>query len=66
MMIDDPKSTITRIRDNGGEVEGYRGYTLRFERISYNCPALGLYGFATEGQLKRAIDRKLDKLQGGK
>lgn len=41
------------------QVGVYRGKAVFFSHISYNCPSLKLYGYGTEIQLKRAIDKKL-------
>jgi len=40
----------------------YLGRETFFENSSYNCPALGLYGFSTERALRSAMRRKLKKM----
>lgn len=40
-------------------VGDHQGIAMYFEGISYNAPALKLYGYSTDLALKRAIDRKL-------
>ena len=37
----------------------HRGYEVYMDQISYNCPRLNLFGFASENALLRAINRKL-------
>lgn len=39
-------------------VMSYRGYEIYLDS-AYNCPRLSLYGFASDGALVRAINRKL-------
>lgn len=39
----------------------HRGFPIYFQGISYNCPALKLYGFETERKLRNAINRKTRK-----
>lgn len=41
----------------------YKGYSYTFKNISWQCPALGLYGYATERSLKSAINKKLKNLK---
>jgi hypothetical protein len=38
------------------------GYKLFFENISYQCPALGLFGYSSERALKNAVSKKVQKL----
>jgi hypothetical protein len=42
----------------------HKGVEMYFEGISYNAPALKLYGYSTELALMRAINRKLKKRGG--
>lgn len=44
----------------------YKGYTCELNTISYNCPKLKLFGYATERQLHSAINRKIKKLTNDK
>lgn len=37
----------------------YMGYALYFTHISWNCPALKLYGYGTERALQSAVRRAL-------
>lgn len=39
----------------------HKGYEMFFAGISYNCPALKLYGYSTDLSLIRAIDALLRK-----
>jgi hypothetical protein len=54
----------------GGNPDGrqlvgeHKGVEMYFEGISYNAPALKLYGYSTDLALMRAIDRKLKKRGG--
>ena len=40
-------------------VETYSGYAIYFSHISYNCPALGIYGERDLATIKRSINKKL-------
>lgn len=44
----------------------HRGYTYFFLNCSYYCPALKLYGYASESFLKKQITRILNKRGGEK
>ena len=44
---------------NGTPVEVYKGHQINRLGAGYNCPTLGLYGYATDTALKRAINKKL-------
>ena len=46
-------------RNLGQFVEEYLGKSLYFSVSSYNCPALALYGYRNDLELKRAVKRKL-------
>lgn len=37
----------------------HRGYEIYFDNISYTCPRLNLFGFASDNALMRVINRKL-------
>lgn len=45
---------------NSNEAAGTeKGYEMFFEGISYNCPALKMYGFPDELALRKAIQRRV-------
>ena len=46
------------------EIGAYKGWKLYFQGISYNCPALKLYGYETERKLRLAVDRECRKIVG--
>jgi hypothetical protein len=58
------RSTQRRRRNDRQHVGDHQGIAMYFEGISYNAPALKLYGYSTDLALKRAIDRKLKKRAG--
>ena len=39
----------------------FGGYVVYFEGISYNCPALKLYGYTTEHKLVNAMAKAIDR-----
>jgi len=42
-------------------VGNHLGYNIYFEHISFNAPALKLYGYSSERSLKAAIKREARK-----
>ncbi len=40
-------------------VELYKDYQIYFSNISYNCPALQLYGYSSTRSLKAAITKRI-------
>jgi hypothetical protein len=47
------------------KVSVFKGYQIEFNHIGYwhyQCPALKLYGYATEQAIKRAITKKISAL----
>ena len=58
------RETVRRMTAKNGPsslVEEYRGYKIYFTNSSYNAPSLKLYGFSSEAQIKRAIEKELLK-----
>lgn len=44
---------------HGMLVETHKGYPINLLGSGYNCPPLSLWGYYTDAQLKRAINKKL-------
>lgn len=55
-----PEDVPTHYRSTSGGT--YQGYEIRSQQgLSYSCPGLKLFGYATERGLKSAIRRKLNR-----
>lgn len=46
-------------------IQTYRGFEIYLDAISYHCPRLQLFGFASDGALIRAISKKLGRRRAG-
>lgn len=57
------KGTGKAKRNVGQPVGEYKGKNLYLLGASYNCPALNLYGYRNDLELKRAVGRKLGVLK---
>lgn len=42
-------------------IETYRGHCIFLEQVSYSCPTLNLWGFASEQAIKKAITKQLTR-----